>query len=183
MNCHHLFPQPLWHDHLTVDNDELSRILHSMRDADPNGSQVSNIMGYQSSKFDVVPMIHDDIISRASIIMKEYCTKTPVITDAWFNINGHGATNAQHHHPGAFLSGVYYVKASQQSGAICFHRDASEAFIIQSFSDHLNDLTTPIMTLPVREGLLLLFPSWLTHSVQHNTDQYDRISIAFNISI
>ena len=38
-----------------------------------------------------------------------------------------------------------------------------------------------IAHLPIREGLLVLFPAWLSHSVETNPEDLDRISISFNV--
>jgi hypothetical protein len=37
------------------------------------------------------------------------------------------------------------------------------------------------VTLEVRDGLMLMFPSWLEHSVGFNTSDVKRISVSFNI--
>ena len=44
-----------------------------------------------------------------------------------------------------------------------------------------NEYHCRIAHLPIREGVLILFPAWITHSVEDNPEDLDRISISFNI--
>ena len=47
----------------------------------------------------------------------------------------------------------------------------------------LNELSTNIVRIKPEEGNLLLFPSYLHHSVEENLSDEDRIVISFNIDI
>ena len=176
---------PIWQDHLSsVDHDELIRMAYAARDADPDGLKKSNVFGYHSKQFREIPLLQDEIINRAKVVVSEYSfVKTPRIQSAWFNIGNGNATNSQHNHPKAFLSGVYHLKTTEQSGPIRFHRGPTDAFIIQSMSKatELNELNSSVAVVPAVAGQLLIFPSWLEHSVDANSDDEDRISIAFNI--
>lgn len=176
---------PIWKDNLTsVDNDKLIRIAYATRDADPDGIKKSNIFGYHSGQLREIPLLQDEIINRAQVVVSEYnFDKTPRMQSAWFNIGNKHARNSQHNHPKAFLSGVYHLKTTEHSGPIKFHRDPTDAFIIQSMSTatELNELNSPVAVVPAVAGQLLIFPSWLMHSVDPNSDDEDRISIAFNI--
>ena len=42
---------------------------------------------------------------------------------------------------------------------------------------------TPTFEIEPLEGVIVLFPSDLTHSVQKNTSDEDRISVSFNIDL
>ena len=188
MNRQHLFPSPVWQDQLDnkTENDELIKIAYQMRDADPVGADRSNVGGYHSVPFQNIPIIQNHIMNMARLIVAEYgFEEEPEMQSAWFNINGPNSVNSQHNHPQAFLSGVYHVKANEQSGPLRFHRNPSDAFIIQSMSTitELNQLNSPIAVVPAIPGQLLIFPAWLMHSVDPNKDKEDRISIAFNISL
>ena len=180
-----LFAIPIWQDHLvSIDHDELIRIAYATRDADPKGIKKSNRGGYHSPQFREIPVIQDEVINRVKEVVAQYnFDKTPHIQSAWFNISKGLDTNSRHMHAKAFLSGVYHVKTTEHSGAIRFHRNPIEAFIVQSMATatELNELNSPIAVIPAVAGQLLIFPSWLEHSVDANTDDEDRISIAFNI--
>ena len=44
-----------------------------------------------------------------------------------------------------------------------------------------NDFTSNILRIKPEEGMLVLFPSWLTHSVDPNMSSDERVVISFNI--
>ena len=46
-----------------------------------------------------------------------------------------------------------------------------------------NLLNASQISIVPEEGLLVLFPSWLHHSVQANTSNEERIVISFNIDL
>ena len=46
-----------------------------------------------------------------------------------------------------------------------------------------NNLNTNIVSIKPEEGLLVLFPSYLHHSVDVNRSNEDRIVISFNINL
>ncbi len=41
----------------------------------------------------------------------------------------------------------------------------------------------PIITIPPKENLLIVFPSWVPHAVETNLSKEDRISLSFNFSL
>ena len=44
-----------------------------------------------------------------------------------------------------------------------------------------NSWNSPVWRMPVKEGKLILFPSWLKHGVQPNLNKTEsRISVSFN---
>ena len=47
----------------------------------------------------------------------------------------------------------------------------------------LNEFSTNIVRIKPEEGKLLLFPSYLHHSVEENVSDEDRIVISFNLDI
>ena len=47
----------------------------------------------------------------------------------------------------------------------------------------LNEFSTNILKIKPEEGKLLLFPSYLHHSVEENLSDEDRIAISFNLDI
>jgi hypothetical protein len=82
----------------------------------------------------------------------------------WLNAMSPGQSTSRHSHEenDEVLSGVYYVTAQADSGDILFHDPPFETRV------------TP------QAGLLLLFAPELAHSVEPNTSDQLRLSIAFN---
>ena len=101
----------------------------------------------------------------------------------WININEYKDYNITHKHPGALISGVYYVKTPKDCGNIIFEHP-SESFQSEwrmTPSDY-NNYNSGTWWLPSEENNLYLFPSWLKHRVEPNLNKNEnRISISFNL--
>ena len=104
-----------------------------------------------------------------------------LITGCWANIKPRGAGHPSHIHPNNFLSGVYYVRAPEAGGNIIFHDPRQQPFVISPRTSERNLYNSRNADLSTREGMLLLFPAWLHHSVGGNAGDSERISISFNV--
>jgi uncharacterized protein (TIGR02466 family) len=112
--------------------------------------------------------------------------------NAWANINDNGHSNALHAHPGAFWSAVFWVDDSSEpgtdvAGELEFLDPRGIAPIMYS-SDlrmKVGGCLTAGHSSPVQpeSGTLLMFPSWLMHSVRRYEGSRPRISVAFNFSV
>ncbi len=104
---------------------------------------------------------------------------------AWANVNRDGSYNVIHNHPGNHWSGVYYVSVGdpdpsvQWNGAIEFYdpRGGATAMPVPGFNFGFSNAVTP------EPGTMIVFPSWLMHSVHPYRGSGVRISIALNASI
>ena len=103
------------------------------------------------------------------------------ITGSWANMNPPDAAHGMHNHPNNFLSGVYYVQTNKGADTINFHDPRSQAEIIKPPVTELTAENTDQVVVTVRNGTLLVFPSWLVHSVDANKSAETRISISFNV--
>lgn len=102
---------------------------------------------------------------------------------AWANVNGPGAGNAPHVHGGNYWSAVYYVKVGEgEGGRLTLHDPRLPALRMHSPVLRFTD-AGPEMTYRFRPkaGQMLLFPAWLSHSVEAWDGDDHRISIAMNI--
>ena len=105
------------------------------------------------------------------------------ITSAWSIINKKNASNERHIHSNSYISAVYYVSAPKNCGDILFH-DPREARIIRKPNTIKgNKLNAEVVNITPQSGLLVLFPSYLYHSVAKNNSDEERIIISFNIDI
>jgi uncharacterized protein (TIGR02466 family) len=153
------------------------------------GRVLSNMNGWQSEDIyrDInIPNISkliDEIEIQSGNIFKDHGLKNIIhvgIDNSWANINFKGSSNNVHTHAGSVMSGVYYVKASENSGDTVFYNDPRLDFYNQLYFDAYNKNTLAhIMYKPV-VGRVLIFPSLIPHSVTLNKSQEDRISISFN---
>ena len=103
------------------------------------------------------------------------------ITGCWATVLAKGAIHKTHCHPNNFLSGVYYVRVYPGADTINFHDPRSETRIIRPPVAELTAENTDQVVVRVTNGTLLMFPSYLEHSVDTNMSAEERISISFNI--
>ena len=178
------FSYPIWYNTVEYEHHEELLKYCLLRKAYDNGRILSNNGGWQSSD---LYFNSDDVINKFSKfiqhhlnILSEKIKIKLVINSLWININGYQNSNIIHTHPGSFISGVFYVKAEENQGDICF----------QNPLKHFNDfmyinyafLDTNVFYQP-KTGKLLLFPASLPHSVLSNETNIDRISISFNTKV
>ena len=100
------------------------------------------------------------------------------ITQSWLNFTGNNQFHHRHNHPNSIFSAVLYLKATE--GDLIefhnsFHNDNYE--IVSNHNDMFNSGS---WQLPVREDLLLIFPSTLVHSVPAVVHDNLRVSLSFN---
>ena len=169
--------------------DELIDYVYKMREKDPVGHTISNRRGWQSSCFSLEN--EDDILQN---FLTNCLSEFPPIeksiklfVSAWININPPEAFNLKHNHPTSDLSGVLWIKCSDNCGNIEFDNPSGfETYReIDSYIDDFKDRNNiyPAYCFPPTEGRILIFPSYLQHNVGENQSDEDRISVSFNIKI
>jgi len=105
------------------------------------------------------------------------------ITGCWATVLAEGAAHKAHSHPNNFLSGVYYVRTEPGADRINFHDPRRQAAVIRPPVVELTAENTDQIVVRVRSGTLLIFPSWLEHSVDANPNAAERISVSFNVML
>lgn len=103
------------------------------------------------------------------------------ITGCWATVLAMGALHRVHSHPNNFLSGVYYVRTHAGADTINFHEPRHQASVIRPPVVELTAENTDQVVVKVKNGMLLLFPAYLEHSVDANMSEEERISISFNL--
>jgi uncharacterized protein (TIGR02466 family) len=112
--------------------------------------------------------------------------------NAWANVNNAGDSNAQHAHPGAFWSGVYWVDdgcddGQEAGGELQFldPRGVMPSLYNPELKIRIAGCLSAGLTTSIapESGTLVMFPSWLLHSVSVFTGSRPRISVAFNFSV
>jgi len=184
-----LFSVPILEKTFDFDLAEIQHNCYFKREIDC-GNNVSNVNGWQSSRFKVddspLDYFFDEILVNAKEFAEKISIKSNLTMDAaWININGPGAYNQVHDHPGCVLSGVFYAKAPENCGNIEFRhpflskmeRDWSH------ITKEYNQYNSQVWRFTPKENTAYIFPSWLDHQVFANNSGEDRISISFNISV
>ena len=197
MKTHLMFPSPVFecsiekHEELNL---ELTKYIYELREKDKEGLDLSNSGGgwhspyFEISKINVLKKFVSKIFPFIfEITTKEYgrnCTPEKIrITGMWAVINKKKSYNLRHFHPNCNLSAAYYVKAKEKCGNIKFFDPVDQKSMQSPLKKIPNNLSSDVVSFTPNEGDLLIFPSYLHHSVEENLSDEERIVISFNIEI
>ena len=180
------FPSIIWNVMLEgIDNEELVKYGNSFREQDEDGLFRSNRNGYHSQEIagsDNQAFIH--LVNTITEHVEDCAKNTQLggveLSNIWYIINGKGAYNYPHCHPGSLLSGVYYPYCHPEMGGFSIERtDGAEHYLPPQRNgyNHFNAVT---WHYPSETGKLIIFPSWVRHSVEANNTDEERVSISFN---
>ncbi len=201
-----MFPTPLVSARLTghrmLDAELASTIL--ARERTERGVVVSNQGGWHSAEFASWCGPAGQIVLDAARALVDHMTVmrrgdalVPAavgwVATAWANVNRAGHGNRAHAHPGAYWSGIYWVDdggaaSDPARGGMLELADPRgilptmvapqlRCAVAATHGDGEGERVTP------EAGTMVLFPSWLVHSVAPYAGPDARISIAFNFSV
>jgi uncharacterized protein (TIGR02466 family) len=191
MEIQHVFTTPVIVDYLNIDNKSLENFCRkTIAVAD------SRLHPNQSGSLDLTtaelqPLI-DEIQIRLDKLHTELGFKSGTkfkIIKAWANINNSKLIDLPHCHPTSVFSAVYYVKGSgtPENGNIVLLSPLDTLIqyaIPDKNKEFENIFNSWHCTIPPETGKLVIFPSWIMHTVSTNKlPQSDRISIAFDAII
>ena len=188
------FPTPVWalqlENYKTI-NEEMFMYIKNKQNEDEKGIQKSNVKGWHSKDFDLDEDVPKKFINHISPIIKnvffdmnwEDQKQTVKINNMWTIINTGGAGNLRHQHGNSTLSGAYYVRAPKNSGEIVFYDPRPAPVFSHPNVKGPNLLNAQVNGISPKEGALVLFPSFLDHSVNENLSDDERIVISFNIKV
>ena len=96
---------------------------------------------------------------------------------SWINLVDKGSRQDWHQHQDATISGTYYFQTSETDGNITF-RTPNQFVELELFP--IGPSVNKFVSVQPKIGKIVLFPGWLTHRVEENTQDSTRISISFN---
>jgi len=109
--------------------------------------------------------------------------RKPKLDSLWVNLLKAGGHHSAHIHPHSILSGTLYVEVPAGSGAIRFEDPRLPMMMAAPVrSDDAPEELRPFVVVQPRNGLLLLWESWLRHEVLPGMAKADRLSISFNFA-
>ena len=193
-NINLLFSTPVWTylipNHVEI-NTSMHKYIKSLQKKNPDGKHKSNIKGWHSENFDLnddkiqyfIKSISNNINSTLNDMAWDLNKNKIKISSMWSIINYKDSSNSRHIHSNNFISAAYYVKAPKDCGKIIFYDPRSAATIRTPVISSNNELNSSIFSVEPKEGLLVLFPSYLHHSVERNNSDSERIVISFNINL
>lgn len=180
-------------------NADLVKNIYNEKKTDEKGIQRSNLKGlggwhsknslHQRSEFRPLAREIIRVGNRISTGMSYSPEFRLVIGQMWSIVNPPGGANRAHIHPNCLWSGVYYVQTPEKSGAIEFMDPRTQNLAYQpayQAGQKRRPMTLPVSQVTPSEGQMLVFPSWLYHSVAPNLsnksgDEANRIVVAFNL--
>ena len=188
------FPTPVWTlqlDNYQSVNEQMYDFIKTSQAKDQEGISKSNIKGWHSKDFNMqedgpknfIKFILPGIEQVMTDMNWEKQQQSININSMWAIINTKGAANYQHQHSNSTISGAYYVRAPKNSGDIIFYDPRPAPVYTYPKAVSPNFLNAQINGISPKEGALVLFPSYLDHSVNENLSNEERIVISFNISI
>lgn len=105
-------------------------------------------------------------------------------TSIWANKNSRMSSHHKHRHPNSIISGIYYVNDDYKGGETVFYMNDPWYKIHNEGYVQLSSVPLPNKELTYRinpkSGLLILFPSYIYHSVGPVIIGSDRYTISFN---
>ena len=76
------------------------------------------------------PLVDELYKMMGEIFVEEWLDREPMMGNMWANINPPGGMNRPHLHPNSHFSGVYYIKAPQNSGKLVFNEPRPGAHMV-----------------------------------------------------
>jgi uncharacterized protein (TIGR02466 family) len=184
-----MFPTLLWKILLKAELRDVinAKVLATLERSNRTLHKLEPGQGWQSE-----PTLHEreelqDLISCISDVTKSILRFLRIdceafeFTGCWATVLGKGASHKAHSHPNNYLSGVYYVRTHPGADTINFHDPRNQTSVIRPPVVELTAENTDQVVVRVTSGTLLMFPSFLEHSVDANMGEEERISISFNI--
>lgn len=189
-----LFPTPIWTislDNYNEINEEMYSFIKAEQNKDQKGINKSNVKGWHSKDFDLKKNEPRKFIDFISPSIEQVMTdmnwekeKQKIkISNMWAIVNKGGSTNLRHQHGNSTISGAYYVRAPEDCGEIVFYDPRPAPIYSYPKAISSNLLNAQVNGISPKEGALVLFPSYVDHSVNENKSNEERIVISFNIKI
>jgi len=192
----------LWEDVMikkrleNIDNNSILDLYDRLK-VETDGQVKSNRGGWQLDLFrwehtEVIPLFSEIENFCTQFFYEKYDINRGLrLNRAWLNANQRGHYNSAHTHPGAFWSGVYYVKADENpdQGIISFLRSDHGAVLTYGtvYAEGTTRARDPMMRecyqyVP-KTGDLIMFPPYIMHEVFRNETDSERVVIAFNMQL
>ena len=110
----------------------------------------------------------------------EYEFDDIVCHEMWANVYRREEDLHMHNHPNSFISGVYYM--TEDNSEINFYDPKTDIRSVIMPAQYNNFFNAFQFNIKPTKGMVILFPSWLKHSVVPQPKGF-RVSIAFNLML
>jgi uncharacterized protein (TIGR02466 family) len=190
MNLMPIYSVPIWQSEYPEFEDHKEIFLSTIEDYKKENPSIkkSNIAGYHSPEtlhgvkefrplFEYICQLGMKATADLNFVECDVA-----LTSAWVNINGsRQCMNSEHIH-GDVFSGVFYLQAPEESGKLVLQNPAiNRMWSGCALASQKNEFTGESIRIEPIEGNIILFPSYLPHSVETNNHDEARIAISFNL--
>ncbi len=180
------FPTLIYAEDFKLDTNQMAQNITQWSKED-KGVIKTNVNGWHSTtnmhtKPEYKPLVDELFRMVYQVFNEEFLDGEPKLGNMWANINPPGGYNKPHIHPNSLFSGVYYIKAPENSGNLVCNDPRPG---IQTCMPNRKKGQPPRhlwreVNLQPQENRAIMFNSWLWHNVEANQSNEDRISVSFN---
>ena len=133
---------------------------------------------YEKEHLTLPQTLVDIVHEQARLFWGEYGLNPeykPEIINCWSNKHGKGGWTDWHNHGRCDLAAVWYCKFKEGNGNLVFRNPLD---IYQSSETRYDE---PLITVPIQEKDLIIFPSFLLHKTEVNELDDERIIVSMNL--
>lgn len=196
MKIDHAFPIPICRVDLSDDvvKDTLTKvkkyIAEEMPDANKHQSELLTTYYNNNKNFlgqiEAIPLLESiNYHIREFFHLRGIDPNCFVEITSWLQLNQPGSLFNRHDHYGAIASGVLYLEVPKNSGNLKFHNPLEPRRATDVFFDRIrnseNQYNYDYIEYEPKVGEMIMFESWLQHSVERNESNEDRLAISYNI--
>jgi len=180
------FPTFIYAEDTTLNTNEIAQHIVNWSQQE-KGIKKTNVNGWHSqtdmqNKAEYKPLV-DELFKMARVVFEEeFLDREPLLGNMWANINPPGGYNKPHIHPNSLLSGVYYVKTPPHCGTLICNdpRPGIQTCMPTRKKGEPPKHLWRECHIPPKENRIVMFHSWLWHTVEPNQSNEPRISVSFN---
>tara|TARA_R110000787_G_scaffold75093_1_gene166574 strand:+ start:1923 stop:2555 length:633 start_codon:yes stop_codon:yes gene_type:complete len=182
-----LFPTPIYLSSLekAYSKKELSFFKKNLKNNRPNTGNFTSNDNYVLNN-PCLKNLKKNLEEHVKIYFKNVINSKnkikPYITQSWLNITKKEQYHHKHKHNNSIISAVLYIDANEKYDSINFHRDDKYDMFHLSPKEY-NVFNAGSWTYPVFPGQLIMFPSYVEHSVSKKEHPNSRMSLSFNVFV
>ena len=185
-----IYSVPFWQSEYPEFEEHKEVFLNAVRTykEENTSDNKSNVFGYQSPKtlqgLSELKPLFEYICQMAfkAVADLNFIECDIALTSAWLNISDSRQCMHSAHVHGDVFSGVFYLQAPEGSGKLSVvNPGINPMWQGCNLTSQRNPFTAESILIEPIEGNILLFPSYLPHSVLPNDHDEERISISFNV--
>jgi uncharacterized protein (TIGR02466 family) len=181
-----VFPSPLYmikrESNITLKEEkEIEEIIKEGMEKNSGNSSSQNFYIFNSKFKEIKQFCEEQIQIYVEQIIVPKEDLDFYITQSWLNITNPGGFHHKHSHQNSIISGVFYISTEENDKITFEDPNYRIKQLIKFDCREYNAWNSSAHHVPSIINELILFPSWLEHSVLPNEKATrDRISISFN---